>query len=166
MAIFGSTLLAAGCETADPTSAVLDNAYEVADPTQGTAMTIYKAWWSVALFPDPVAAGQASDAVRVVQGTDYAYALLAPGWDPTGGGMPSTLVPVRTAMRLTANRGDVLHIVVSDATTVGNCSAGNPLSADDAAFILERIFPGDFADATYDAATCTATPVAGDAGTD
>ena len=32
--------------------------------------------------------------------------------------------------------------------------------------MTQRIFPGDFANVTYDAATCIATPLAADAGED
>jgi hypothetical protein len=158
---FFATLLVLGCETSDSTSAVVINEY----PAGATAVAVYKAWWSVALFADPVAAGQASDSVRVVPGTDYAYALLAPGWNPTTGTPPAALIPVRTAVRLSVERGDTLSIVISDGATVGNCSANSPLSAEDASFIVERIFPGEFAGVVYDPATCTAVPVA-DAGGD
>jgi hypothetical protein len=145
-----------GCETADPTIAVVDNGY--------AADAIFKAWWSVALFPDPVAAGQTSEPERVVPGTDVAYALLAPGWDPAAKDKPPTLVPIRTKAKLTVDRAGTLRVMISDATTVGNCAAGNPLSADDAAFIVDRIFPGEFAGMTYDPSTCTGRPVREDAG--
>jgi hypothetical protein len=157
-------LLVLGCETSDPTSAVLNNEYPAGgDPS--AAVAVYKAWWSVALFAAPVAAGAASDSVRVVPGSDYAYALLAPGWDPTSDTPPAALIPVRTAVELAVDRGDTLSIVISDSTTVGNCSAGKPLAAEDASFIVERIFPGEFVGVAYDPATCTAVPVA-DAGGD
>ena len=161
---FIAPLLAVGCETSDPTSAVVINEYPAGgDPS--TAVTVYKAWWSVALFADPVAAGQASDSVRIVPGDDYAYALLAPGWDPTTGTPPPALIPVHTVVRLSVERGNTLDIAISDRATVGNCSANSPLSAEDASFIVERIFPGEFAGVVYDPATCTAVPLT-DAGSD
>jgi hypothetical protein len=154
----------AGCETADPTTAVVENGYSPAvdaDPSAG--VTVYKAWWSVALFADPVAVGQTSAPVRVVPGTDLAYALLAPGWNPASRSKPTVLIPVQTAQKMSVDRGDTLHILFADGTAIGNCAFGSPLSTEDAAFIVERIFPGDFAGVAYDPATCSATPIA-DAG--
>jgi hypothetical protein len=168
--IFGLPLLLvlpllAGCATSDPTTAVLLNQYPVAtDASTSVATTVYQAWWDVALFAAPIPAGQISDPVRVVQGTDYAYALLAPGWDSTSGTPPSRLIPIRSSHELTATRGDTLNIVISDATTVGNCAAGEPLSQTDADFITQRIFPGPFSDLRYDPASCTSSPAPADAG--
>jgi hypothetical protein len=153
----------AGCETADATYAVVENGYE-ADAGPTTATVVYKTWWSVALFPEPVAAGETSAPVRVVPGADFAYALLAPGWNPGGADMPALFVPVRTTAKLSVERGGTLRVAISDATAIGNCAAGEPLSADDAAFIVDRIFPGEFTGMTYDPATCTSTPVTEDAG--
>jgi hypothetical protein len=139
----------AACETPDPTSAVVDNAYPVA-----SGIVVYKAWWSATLFRDPVAPGASSDIERSVPESDVVYALLAPGWDPTSGSPPTRLVAVRSKEKLAAPRGDTLHIVVSDATFVGNCAAKQPLSQTDADFITQRIFPGDFANTLYSAQNC------------
>ena len=151
--------LLSGCATSDPTSAVLLNQYPgAADAsTSNTSVTVFQAWWTVALFADPVLAGQISDPVRVVQGTDYAYALLAPGWEPASGTPPPQLIPIRTSQKLTAARGDTLNIAISDATTLGNCLAGSSLSQADADFITQRIFPGPFSDSIYDPMTCTSS---------
>jgi hypothetical protein len=160
--------LCSACATSDPTTAVLINQYPVltnAGSASGST-TVYQAWWAVALFAEPVPAGQESDPVRVVEGTDYAYALLAPGWDPTSGTPVPPLIPIRSAQKLSAARGDTLNIALSDATTVGNCAAGQPLSADDAAFITQRIFPGAFTNVVYDATTCTSSVAPSDAGGD
>ena len=73
---------------------MLSNRYPAAsDASSADSMPVYQGWWSVAQFPDPVAAGQVSDPVRVVEGSDYGYALLAPGWDPASSTPPATLVP-------------------------------------------------------------------------
>jgi hypothetical protein len=61
--------------------------------------------------------------------------------------------------------GDTLHIPVDDATFTGNCAAGSFLTQAQADFITREVFPGDFASRSYDAATCTTTPI-GDAGAD
>ncbi len=154
------------CNTSDPTQAVVDNGYP-ATPDGGdpaTQTVVYASWWSVTLFSTPVPAGAESDPARAITSTDVAYAVLAPGWDPSSTTAPTTLIPVKTATPLHAERGDTLHIVVSDATVVGNCAAGKPLSQDDADFITQRIFPGLFAGVTYDASTCVATPIPADAG--
>jgi hypothetical protein len=160
--------LCSACASSDPTTAVLVNQYPVATDagSADASTTVYQAWWDVALFAEPVAAGRESDPVRVVQGTEYAYALLAPGWDPTSGMPVPPLIPIRSAQKLSAARGELLSIVISNATTVGNCAAGQPLSADDANFITQRIFPGAFTNLVYDPATCTSSVAPGDASPD
>jgi hypothetical protein len=142
-------LLAPACDTETPTSAVVDN-----DSTN----TVYKAWWSTSLFATPIAASKESESERAIPATDFVYALLAPGWDPASGPAPTRLVVVRSKDPLSVVRGDELHIHVSDATFVGNCETGPLLSQDDADFITQRIFPGDFVGVAYDAATCTTVP--------
>jgi hypothetical protein len=57
---------------------------------------------------------------------------------------------------------ETLHIPVDDASFVGRCDAGSYLSQGDADFITHLVFPGEFADRHYDAASCATTP-AGDA---
>ena len=151
-----------GCNTSEPTMAVLSNQYPSAsDAGSPDSMAVYKGWWAVAQFPDPVAAGQVSDPVRVVEGSDYGYALLAPGWDPESGTLPPSLVPLRSAQKIEVARGDTLTFVVADDATVGNCAAGKPLAQDDADFITQRIFPGAFVGQTYDAAHCLTSPASG-----
>ena len=72
---------------------------------------------------------------------------------------------------ITAGRGEVMHIAVSDSTFVGNCRSGQ-ITQEQADFVTSRIFPGPFAGKAYDAATCTTrdlTPssaAADDAGAD
>lgn len=153
-----TALLAAGCETETASSAIVHDGYPAiadgGDPS--TEVTVYKVWWTTTLFLDPVVPGADSDSQRIVPATDYAYALLAPGWGPKSGAPPTVLVPVRSADKLSVSRGDTLHIDVSDATFVGNCAAGKPLSQHDADFITQSIFPGDFDAVTYDAKTCKA----------
>lgn len=154
-----------GCSTAEPTSAVLSNEYP---PTNGVssadARPVYKGWWSVAQFPDPVPAGQVSEPVRIVQGSDYGYALLAPGWDATSGEPPTTLIPLRSAEKLSVGRGDLLSFVVSAQSTVGDCETSIPLSQEEADFITQRIFPGAFEGVVYDAVNCLTAPIVTGAG--
>ncbi len=155
----GATLGLGACDTSNPTEAVLHNGYPAGDSTSAASPTVYKAWWSVAEFRDPVLAGEESAPVRVVEGEDFAYALLAPGWDPASGTTPERLVPVRTIDRPSVTRGDTLRIVVSDTTTLGDCAKSSPLEQADADFITQRIFQGEFVGQRYDAATCTASSV-------
>ena len=155
-----------GCEGETPTSAVVQNSFQVV-PDAGnppSGVTIYRTWYFTTAFVDPVAPGSSSDTQRTVPATDYVYAVLAPGWDPTSAPAPTTLIPVRSKAKLSVARGDTLMIDVSDATFDGNCARGSRLSQDDADFITQRIFPGQFASVTYDAKTCTATPVPADGG--
>jgi hypothetical protein len=148
--------LLAACNTSDPTSALLLNEYPPNATSSTASTTVYKGWWSVALFPDPVLAGQTSDPERAVPGTDYGYALLAPGWDPSSGTPPTGLIPVRSTEKLSVVRGNTLNFLVSDSRTLGNCAGGQALSQEEADFITQRIFPGEFANLNYDATTCTA----------
>ena len=154
------------CETGSPTYAVIDNAYPspADDAGAGPQSVVYRGWWSVTYFATPVPAGGESDPNRVIPATDYAYVLLAPGWDPTSGSPPKTLLPMRTKSQVSVARGDTLHIVVSDEAAIGNCAAGQPLTQTEADLVTQSIFPAEFAGVTYDAATCTATPAA-DGGT-
>jgi hypothetical protein len=154
---------AVGCDTGAATYAVVDDGYPApaGDGGTGPQDVIYRAWWSVTYFAAPLAAGAESDANRVIPATDYAYAVLAPGWDPTSGVPPTRLLPMRTKATLTVARGDTLHVVFSDATATGNCAAAQPLTQDEADLITKSIFPDEFAGATYDAATCTVTTSAG-----
>jgi hypothetical protein len=159
-----SLLGAVACDTENPTMVVADNDYPVlpdgGDPT--LEMTVFKVWWVTSLLPDPVPPGGEGQPQRTVPGTDFAYAVLAPGWDPSSLTAPSRFVAVKSATTLSASRGDTLHVRVSDDGFVGNCGAGKPLSQEDADFITQRIFPGEFSGKTYDATTCTAsaTPAA------
>jgi hypothetical protein len=111
-------------------------------------------------MPDAVAPASEGERQRTVPNTDYAYVVVAAGWDPTSSNPPTKLYPMKSLAPFRAGRGDILHIHVSDATFGGNCAAGHPLSQADADFVTERIFPGEFGGGTYDANTCTFTPLA------
>jgi hypothetical protein len=163
--LLAATLLAtlAGCDDT-PTTAVVENGYPPA--AGGGATTVFQAWWSTTLFPAPVVAGATSELERTVPASDFAYALLAPGWSPDAAGAPPRLVAVRSAEPLAVAAHERLRIVVSPDTFVGDCATGPPLDADDARLIVERIYPGAFAGATYDPATCTSTRSGADAGSD
>src|SRR5580700_5056432 len=65
-----------------------------------------------------------------------AYAVLAPGWDPT-----SSTSPTGFAVPL----GDTLQIPVEDKTFMGNCASKSFLSQSQADLITQRIFPSIFA---------------------
>ena len=166
-ALVVSAAALAACDTEDATQAIVDNAYPApADADATTQIAVYRAWWAPTYFPDAVGAGTSSTQYRTVPGTGTAYAVLAPGWDPSSATPPTQLVVVESKVPLSIDRGDTLHIAVSDATFAGNCAANQPLSQTDADFITQSIFPGEFANLTYDAATCTTTTSDADAGPD
>src|SRR5215469_11192668 len=134
-ALLVSALLAAtSCATEDATIAVVDNGYP-------TKITVFKVWWQTTVFVDAVAPGGEGTAERTVPATDTAYAILAPGWDPSSKTPPPVLLPAKSIAPFGTSRGETLHIVVSDATFAGNCAAGEPLTQPDADFITQRIFP-------------------------
>ena len=166
LALFLLLLTLVDCETETPTTAVVVDGYPAApdggNPT--TEISVFKAWYVTTLFVDGVAPGATSGEQRIVPANDYAYAILAPGWDPSSMSPPTTRIPVRSFGRITASRGEALRITVSDAAFEGNCLGGKPLSQEDADFITQRIFPGDFASVAYDAKTCTSTPIPMDGG--
>jgi hypothetical protein len=156
-----ASMLAAGCDDTEAT-AVVDNAYPTLadggiDPLN--SITVVRGWWLVTVFTDPIAAGTSSDSHRVVNGLDSAYLVLAPGWDPRSGEPPTHLIPAKTKTAIGVSKGDVLHITANDENLVGNCAAKQPLTQTDADFITQNIFPNEFAGFTYDAATCTLTPI-------
>jgi hypothetical protein len=154
---------ASGCSD-DPTTAIVENGFSpAADGGSNGKTTVFKVWWSTTLFASPIAPLTRSEVERTVPATDFAYALLALGWIPEDAAPPSRLVPVRSASRMTVAAHDLLRIVVSDETFTGDCATGKPLSAEDAQFIVERIFPGDFAGGVYDPATCETTSADGGA---
>lgn len=155
---------ALGCGDA-ATVAQVDNGYPSFDGGAGE-VTVYRAWWSQTAFLDPVAAGASSDLERTVPETDYVYAVLARDYDPASGAAPTKLVAVRSSVKLTAARGDTLHLVVTPSTVVGDCAAGTTLSQDEADLITTRLFPGEFSGMTYDARTCTLTAPPADAQAD
>jgi hypothetical protein len=128
-------------------------------------MTVYKVWWATTLLPDAVRPGDEGQAQRTVLNTDFAYAVLAPGWDPGSSSPPKRFLVAKSTAKLSDARGDALHIRVSDATFAGNCAAGKPLAQSDADLVTKSIFPDEFVGFAYDATTCLVTPV-DDAGTD
>ncbi|MDP9151633.1 MAG: hypothetical protein M3O36_17060 [Myxococcota bacterium] len=156
MALLG----AVACETESPTTVVVDNDYSVV-PDGGnpaTLMTVFKVWWVTSLMPDAVGPGGEGQSQRTVPNADFAYALIAPGWDPSSSTPPSRLFAARSAIKLSVARGDALHVHVADETFTGNCAAGKPLSQDDADFVTQRVFPGEFVGLAYDATTCSVAP--------
>jgi hypothetical protein len=167
LALTTASLLAplAGCDDT-PTTAIVENGFPASGAGSSGPTTVYEVWWVTTLFPNAVAPGSTSETERTIPAADFAYALLAPGWSPADGGRPARLIAARSANPLSVAVHDVLRIVVSPATFVGDCATGPPLDADDARFIVERIFPGDFAGVAYDPATCTTTAEASDGGDD
>jgi hypothetical protein len=160
----GAARVLVGCDTETATSSVVENAYPAVDG--GVGPMVYRAWWLATYYGDPVAPRGTSATERSVPGTDFAYAVLAPDWDPTSPTPPKRLVALRSKTKIDASRGDALAIVVDDAHFDGNCEGGKLLAQADADFITERIFPGEFAGKTYDAQTCSLREAsdAGDAG--
>jgi hypothetical protein len=151
------------------TTVVVDNDYP---PYAVVPLVVYDAAWeAVALQqPDgaaaPVPPGDSSGPQSTVPASaNTAYVLLAPGWDPASSTPPTSFIVLQSQAGFAVSLGDTLHIPVDDTTFVGNCAAGSFLTQAQADFITQRVFPGDFGSLSYDAATCTTTPI-GDAGTD
>jgi hypothetical protein len=146
------------CETETPTTARVQNGYDGA--------VVYQVWYASTLFGDAIASGDSSEEERTVPGSDYVYALLAPGWDSASSLPPSRLLALRSKGKLDVMRGDVGLIVVSPRTFDGDCGAGGKLDQEAADLVTQRIFPGPFAGARYDADACLAVPIADSGGPD
>jgi hypothetical protein len=146
------------CDTDTPTTALIENDWAPSEATP--PFTVYRVWYQSTLFFEPLAFGESSAAQRIVNGSAYAYALVALDFDPLGGGEPRRFLALRSHQELSVKRGDLLQIELSDETFDGNCFAGKALSQTDANFITERIFPGNFAGQRYDAESCETHAIA------
>lgn len=156
----GFAFITMACQT-NLTEAVVVNEFST---DGGAPLTVYRAWYRSTLYLDPIAPGTRSEALRVGAGAEVAYALLAPGYDPEVG--PSRLVVARTKEVVETRPGDTSTIVFSEQTAFIGCGSSAPLSREDSEFIMQRIFPGELANLTYDAKSCAATPLAVDGGVD
>jgi hypothetical protein len=153
----------ASCDSLPQTSVVIDNGYA---PSATNPAVVYRAYWETTYFVDPIAPGTSSDTQATIPAsTSPAYVVLAPGWDPELSAQPESLVVLQSKSGFDVHLGGTVHIPVDDDGFAGNCAAGSHLTQDQADFITGVVFPDVFATYTYDAATCTATPI-GDAGTD
>jgi hypothetical protein len=163
LGLAAATLIVSGCDD-DPTTALVENGYPPAANSAAPAetTTVFKTWWVTTLFPSPVRAGASSETERTIPASDFAYALLAPGWSPDDLAPPQRLVAVKSLEKLTATAHAALTIRVSDDHFAGNCAAGSILIDEDARLVVERIFPGEFAGMSYDPATCTSVPAPSD----
>jgi hypothetical protein len=149
-------LLAAGCLNVDTpyTWVVLDNDYPA---SAETPLVVYEAFWQAVTFSTPVPPGASSDRQSTVPASDNtAYAVLAPGWDPTSSSPPTSFVVLQSSQGgFAVNLNRTLHIPVDDTHFAGNCSSGSVLTQTQADFITQIVFPSTFAGLHYDAATCT-----------
>ena len=152
----------AGCDSAPHTTVILDNTYptSAADP-----LVVYQAYWQAVPFTGPVDPGQSSSPQTAEPTSgDTAYVVLAPGWDPDASATPTSFVVLQSRSAFSVGFNGTLHIPVDDSTFTGNCATSHPLTQSQADFITQIVFPCAFASLTYDAATCTVTPRADDAG--
>ena len=130
------SILLCGCD--DATTIVVDNAY-----TDDTIVD--EVWWSQTLVPDAVAPGGESPVYRTTPALETAYVVAERG---------GAVFVARTAMPLGVERSAELHVVIAPENIVGDCATSARLTQPEADFITQRIFPGRFAGAVYDAATC------------
>jgi len=135
-------LLLLACETEAPTKGVVVNGF-----TADQDLVVHRVWWESTYFANPLRPGETSPEERTVPETGIAYAVIER--------KDQSFVVMKSKEPLSVARGELLYIVVSDETFTGNCAANAPLSQEDAEFLTVRIFPGEFANAKYDAKTCT-----------
>jgi hypothetical protein len=152
--------LSTGCDSAPNTTVVLDNMYPSSSTDQ---MVVYRAFWQAVSFDQPVVPGVASAPENTEPASENtAYVTLAPGWDPASSSSPTAFVVLESRQGFGVHLNETLHIPVDDQTFIGNCAAGSFLSQAQADFITKLVFPKDFANTTYEAASCT-TRTTGDA---
>lgn len=165
MVVVVGALATRGCagfpEAAPKTSVVLENHY-------ASAVVVYDGFWlNVSFQGKRVAPGASSDPADALPASadNTAYVVLAPGWDPESTTSPTNLVVLQSRRGFALALGETLHIPVDDVGFEGNCAAGSRLTQEQADFLTQIVFASDFSGLSYDAATCTTTPM-GDAGGD
>jgi hypothetical protein len=150
-------------DTAPQTNVVLDNRYPLS-----TALVVYDAYWlNVSFAGQRVFPGASSAPLSTIPASadNTAYVTLAPGWDPRSAARPTSFILLQSLHGYALALGDTLHIEVDDVDFAGNCAAGSHLTPEQASFLIEIVFPADFAGFAYDPSTCTTTQI-GDAGED
>lgn len=148
--------LCAGCDTPQ-TNVILHDDYP---PAPADELVVYRAFWQAVSFTDPVVPGaQSVPRDSVPASANTAYALLAPGWEPTddAAARPGSLVVLESRHGFALHVGETLHIRVDDANFAGNCAFGSFLEQERADFVTQRVFAEAFAGLQYDAASCTTT---------
>jgi hypothetical protein len=156
---FASTcaLLATGCDHAPGATAVIDNRYP---PSSTSPLIVYRAQFETAFFPTPVVPGASSDPQDTVPTSgDWSVVLLAPGWDAASDARPTSFVVMESISQFAVQTGGTVHIPVDDSTFRGNCDAGSFLTQEEATVLIQAFFPEPFKGLSYDAASCTTTPI-------
>jgi hypothetical protein len=160
--VVASTAFAMACDTPH-TLVVMENGY---DASAVPPLVIYDAFWQAVRFETPIAPGSSSDPLTTVAASENtAYVVLAPGWDPQSTTPPTSLIVMESRAGFGVSFDSTLDIQVDDTTFMGNCASGSSLTQGEANFITQFVFPNDFASLSYDATSCTTTPIS-DAGTD
>jgi hypothetical protein len=141
-----------GCDT--PTAyVVLENEYP---RSAERPLVVYDAFWQAVEFKTPLPPGASSlPQVTLSASANTAYVLLAPGWDTASATAPEAYVLLQSREGFSVSLDETLDIPVDDATFAGSCAAGSPLSQEQADFMTQIVFPGEFGARGYDAATCT-----------
>jgi hypothetical protein len=148
-----AAVAASACSLPD-TEAVVANHYAAT-----TDSVVYRVVWTDLRFTDTILPGADSAPQPAFEAsTNTAYALLAPGFEPTSVPTPQRLVVLESITGFAASLGDTTTITVDDTTFAGNCAGGSHLPQAEADLLIARVFRTEFAPlagTTYDAATCT-----------
>jgi hypothetical protein len=147
-----------GCVACDTpqTFVVLENAFPA---TASKPYVISQGFWQAVSFAGPIPPGDSSPPTATVAASaNTAFVLVAPGEEVLADGGPATgssLLVLESDGGFGVELNQTLFIPVRDATFVGDCAGGSPLSQDEADFITQRVFESAFSGLVYDAATCT-----------
>ncbi len=146
---------AVGCSEPD-TQVVVENDYPGAP---SFPLVVYEAYWQAVSFRGPIfPGGSSSPQPTVPASANTAYALLAPGWDPSTAATPTALVVLQSNEGFSVHLDGHLAITVDNAAFSGDCAASSYLTQAQADFITQLVFPTAFAGLQYDPSTCTTTP--------
>jgi hypothetical protein len=149
-----AALSLAACDTPH-TDVVLVNDYAA---TSQPSLVVYRAIWLNVAFETPLLPGASSSKESALATSgNTAYVLLAPAWDPTSETPPASLIVLESASEFSLDFNRTLDIPVDDSTFVGNCAAQRFLTQAQADFVTKLVFADEFAQASYDPATCETT---------
>jgi hypothetical protein len=136
---------------------VLDNRYP---STSGEPQFVYRAQFMQAQWDTAVPPQSSSVPESTLETSgDWAYVLLAPGWDARMDAGPQSFVVLKSYETIAAGAGKDVRIAIDDTTFRGRCAAGSFLTQVEADAITNAFFSDALDGFVYNASDCTTTKV-------